>query len=415
MMAVRVRRGRLWAVLSFVTALATILVTLGSTAWAEDESSLPLAAQALTSSITISADQLPGFESPPPVITGASAIVLDLASGEVLHSKASDMQRAMASTTKMMTAVIVIENMDLTTQITISENAASQPELEVWTKAGDVFSVEQLLYSLMVPSHNQAAVALAEGFPGGESEFVARMNSKAAELGMTNTRFVNPSGLDASGHYSTAADLAALARYAMTDERVGPVFRDLARTREYALQGSEETGTLMLRTSNELLLTYDWITGVKTGDTPNAKECLVASGTRSGVSILSVLLGVEVQGDVFTESRELLEYGFAQYQYATVLDEGAAIAEAYLPHEEEPLKLVAEERCGAALSKGQTLTATVVIDRALVLPVEADEVVGRVELSIDGQPVGHVDVVTARAAEKLTLGTKISRFFSGIF
>ena len=130
---------------------------------------------------------------------------------------------------------------------------------------------------------------------------------------------------------------------------------------------------------------------------------------------MSVVLGVEVHEEVFTESRALLEYGFAQYQYATVLDEGVAIAEAALPHEEDPLLLVAEERVGAALSRGQSLTATVVIDRALVLPVEAGEAVGRVELEVDGRSVGSVSIVTSRPVARPTLGSKIARFFSGLF
>jgi len=415
MKALRVRRGRLRALFSLTIALTAIVATLAGAAWAEESTSLPLRAEPLTSTITIAADDLPGFDSPAPDISGLSAIVVDLSSGELLYGKAEDTQRPMASITKMMTAVIVLENMDLGAEITISENAASKSEIEQWTAAGEVYTVEQLLYSMMVPSHNQAAVALAEGFPGGESAFVARMNSRAAELGMNSTHFANPSGLDATGHYSTAADLALLARYAMTDEKIGSRFRDIVQTREYPLRNADGTGTLVLRTSNDLLLTYDWVTGVKTGETPRAKSCLVAAGSRNGVDILSVVLGVEIHEEVFTESRALLEYGFAQYQYATILDEGLAIAEASLPHEEDPLWLVAEERVGAALSKGQSLTATVVIDRALILPVEAGEAVGRVDLDVDGRSAGSVSIVTSRSVARPTLGSKIARFFSGLF
>ena len=201
----------------------------------------------------------------------------------------------------------------------------------------------------------------------------------------------------------------------MTDEKIGLRFREFVQTREYALQTSGGTSTLVMRTRNELLLTYDWIKGVKTGETPRARSCLMASGSRNGAGVISVVLGVEAHEEVFTESRDLLEYGFSRYKHVTVLDEGQAIAEASLSHEVEPLQLVAEEKASAALSKGQTLTATVVIDRAVVLPVDAGETVGRLELSIDGQSVGAVDLVTARAVEKPTLGSKIARFFSRIF
>jgi D-alanyl-D-alanine carboxypeptidase (penicillin-binding protein 5/6) len=316
----------------------------------------------------------------------------------------------------MMTAVIVLESMDLTDRVTMSANAVSKPELETWTKAGEILTVEQLLYSLMVPSHNQAAVALAEAFQGGEPAFVARMNAKATELGMTGTRYANPSGLDVPGrHYSTAADLATLAKYAMTNEKISPMFRKLISTREYSLQVPGQTGTIVFRTTNELLSMWDWIIGVKTGETPNAKSCLVAAGKKNGTTVLSVVLGQPDNATCFTESSDLLEYGFSQYQYVTILDKGAAIAEATVPGEEQPVQLVAKDKVGKELSKGQSLTAKVVIDRALVLPLEAGQTVGRVELTVGGESAGSVELVTSGAAHRTTLGTKIARFFSGLF
>ncbi len=393
-----------------------MLVAFAGVAWAADtDTTLPVIAEPQTSSITISADDLPALDTSPPALTARSALVMDLDTGEVLYGKAEGAQAAMASTTKMMTAVVVLEEMDPQAKITISENAASQSELETWTKAGDVFTVEQLLYSMMVPSHNQAAVALAEGYPGGETAFVSRMNAKAAELGLTGTHFVNPSGLDTPGHYSTAADLAALARYAMRDETIGARFRELAQTREYSLQTTGEAGTLVFKTTNELLSMYDWIIGVKTGETPNAGSCLVAAGTRHGISVLSVVMGVGTHEEVFTESLDLLEYGFARYQYVTVLNEGAAVAEAQVPWEVEPLELVTAEEVGKELSEGQSLTATVTVGSDLKLPVEAGQAVGWVELSVDGVAVGTVDVVTTRACDKPTLGSKIADFFSDLF
>jgi D-alanyl-D-alanine carboxypeptidase (penicillin-binding protein 5/6) len=388
---------------------------MAGVAWADTSATLPLAAEPLTSSITISADELSGFGSAAPAVTSRSAFVMNLDTGKTLYAKDASAQLPMASTTKIMTAVIVLENMDLNAQVTVSAEALLVTELEDWTKAGDVFTVEQLLYSLMVPSHNRAALALAEAFPGGVTAFVERMNAKARELGMKGTKYVNPSGLDKPGHYSTAADLATLTKYAMTDEKIGPTFRTLAQTREYSLQAPGQSGTTVFRTSNELLAMYDWIIGVKTGDTPLAKACLVAAGTKDGTTVVSVVLGQPDHDRCFTESQDLLEYGFSQYHFVTVLDKGVAIAEAAVSAEDQPLQLVAKEKVGKQLSKGQSLTAKVVIDRAIVLPVEAGQVAGRVELSVDGQAAGSVDLVTSRAAHKPTLGTKIARFFAGLF
>jgi D-alanyl-D-alanine carboxypeptidase (penicillin-binding protein 5/6) len=416
MMALSVRRGRLRALLSFAIALITVLVTMVGVAWADSTTALPVLAQPLTSEVTVSADQLPGFKSEPTDITSPEALVVNLDDNKVLYEKNSHTSVPMASTTKMMTAVVALENMDLTKQVTMSANAVSKSELEVWTKAGDVFTVEQLLYSLMVPSHNQAAVALAEAFPGGETAFVAKMNAKAKELGLTGTHYTNPSGLDAPGHHSTAADLAALARYAMNNETIGPIFRKLVSTREYSLEvAGSQTGALVLRTTNELLASYDWIIGVKTGETPLAKSCLVAAGTRGGVTIISVVLGQPDHPTCFTESQELLEYGLSQYPYALILGKGAAIAEAKVPGETEPLQIVAKEEVGKGLAKGQSLTAKVVIDHELVLPVKAGVVVGHLELTVDGNAAGSVDLVTGRDAKKPTLGSKILRFFSRLF
>jgi serine-type D-Ala-D-Ala carboxypeptidase (penicillin-binding protein 5/6) len=414
MMALSFLRGRLQALLSFGIALITVLVTTAGFAWA-DTASTPVLAEPLTSSITISANDLGGFSSTPPAITSPSAIVINQATGEVLFEKNSHAALPMASTTKMMTAIVVLESMDLNAQVTMSENAVSQSELDVWTKAGDVFTVEQLLYSLMVPSHNQAAVALAEAFPGGEPAFVARMNARASELGMTGTHYINPSGLDRPGHQSTTADLAALARFAMNDEKIGATFRKLISTREYALQVPGQSGTLIFNTTNELLAMYDWITGVKTGETPLAKTCLVAAGTKDGASVISAVLGQPDHGLCFTESKDLLDYSLSQYKYVTILEQGAAIAEAVVPYQDTPLQLVAKDKVGMGLSKGQTVTAKVVIDHPVILPVEAGQVFGRVELSVDGQSAGSGDLVASRSVGRPTLGSKIAHFFAGLF
>jgi D-alanyl-D-alanine carboxypeptidase (penicillin-binding protein 5/6) len=416
MMALTVRRVRLRALLSFAIVLITVLATMVGVAWADTSTTLPLVAEPLTSSITINADDRSGFATTPPAVTSPSALVVNLDTGTVLYRKNERARLAMASTTKMMTAVIVLESMDLTSRVTMSANALSQHELETWTKTGEVLTVEQLLYSLMVPSHNQAAVALAEAFQGGESAFVARMNAKATELGMTGTRYANPSGLDVPGlHYSTAADLAALAKYAMTNEKISPMFRKLVSTREYSLAVPGQTGTVVFRTTNELLSMWDWIIGIKTGETPNANSCLVAAGTKNGSTVLSVVLGQPDHATCFTESSDLLEYGFSQYHYVTILEKGSAIAEATVPGEDQPVQIVAKEKVGKELSKGQSLTAKVVIDRALVLPVEAGQTVGRIELTVGGKSGGSVELVTSAAAHRPTLGTKIARFFSGLF
>ena len=412
------RPGRKRALLLFVSLSLTVLVSLVGIACTSATTTPPSYLQPKTVSVTLYAADLGAGGSTSPNITSPCALVVNLDSGVVLYQRNPMDQRAMASTTKMMTAVVVLESMELSTQVTISQQVVDTWEKQKWVRPGDVLTVEQLLYALMVPSANQAAVALAQAYPGGESAFVQRMNTKAAELGMTGTHYVNPHGLDPKGaqagqHYSTARDLAILARYAMLDGPIGETFRKLVSTREYGLQIDGHEGVEVLQSTNELLNTLDWIIGVKTGETPEAKTCLVAAAERDGLRVLSVVLGQPEHARCFTESRTLLDYGLSQYSLATILEKGEAVAEAVIPFQDESLRLVASEAVEAHLFKGQSVTATMVIDRPVVLPVEAGEVFGRVELLVDGADAGSVDLVAEVSVGETTLGQKLSFWSSG--
>ena len=244
----------------------------------------------------------------PPAIHAESAIVIDMNSGQILYSHDANTCRRMASTTKIMTALIVLKNMRLDQVVTVSAHAASTPPQSVGLRAGDRVTVGQLLYGALVWSGNDAAEALAEAGGGGsEKAFVAKMNRMAASLGLTNTHFVNPHGLDAPGQYSTARDLAKLARYAMQNAQ----FRKIVSTDSYTIKlpGREP---FVLHNVNKLVRTVDWVTGVKTGSTSQAGYCLVASGTRNGERVLSVVLGEPTSDLNWSESKALLEYGFAR-------------------------------------------------------------------------------------------------------
>jgi D-alanyl-D-alanine carboxypeptidase len=256
MMPLSVRRGRQLALLLFVVILAIAIATLVGVARAETATTLQPAVDPQTSNFTVNAADLGGFGTAPPVLTSPSVYVANMDSGKVLYELNARTRRPMASTTKMMTAILILENMDLATSLTASDKAAQTWELEDWLEAGDVLTVEQLLYALMVESANRAAVVLAEGCSGSEEAFVGLMNAKAAELGLNDTHYTNSHGLDAPGHYSTAADLAALARYAMTDETFGM----LAQTSEYTTQIPGHDTPTVFETTNHLKTQYDWVT-----------------------------------------------------------------------------------------------------------------------------------------------------------
>jgi D-alanyl-D-alanine carboxypeptidase (penicillin-binding protein 5/6) len=413
-----VRRGRLYPALVFLVALALIIGTTVGVARGTSSTTISTTASTTGSSastgsrqeslgFTVSASDLGDFSNSPPTIKSPSAIVINMTTGKVIYEHNAHTIRPMASTTKIMTATLVLERMSLTDQVVVSANAVNTPEPVPFLKVGDVFTVEQLLYAMLLRSANSAAVALAEACAGTVDDFAALMNQKAAELGMNDTHFVNPNGLDASGHHSTAADMAILARYAMQNAE----FRKIVSTETYKLP-LPGRGTLTCTNTDQLLGKYDWVTGIKTGLTPKAEQCFVGAGTKDGVNIISVILGQPSTSLCFSESKALLLYGFSQYRFVDLLDKGTVVAEAEVPyHLDGLLQLVTADSLQMELYKTETVTVSPVIDRPLTLPVQKGDVFGKVTLTVDGSEVGSVDLVAAQSFEETRLGRKVAYFW----
>jgi D-alanyl-D-alanine carboxypeptidase (penicillin-binding protein 5/6) len=248
-----------------------------------------------------------------PYISAVAAYLMDPDTGDVLYEKNANKSYAMASTTKIMTAIVAIENSSLSDNVQISEHAAAVGESSAWLSKGETLTVEQLLYALLLQSANDAAVALAEGVAGSEQAFVDMMNQKAADLGATNTHFSNPHGLDQAGHYTSARDLATIAAYAMSNQE----FRTIVQTKKYEIPWEGHPYPRVLENHNKLLSSYSWVTGIKTGYTANAGLCLVASGMKDGRQVISVVLNGG--NGYWDESMSLLNYGFdsfARVEYA---------------------------------------------------------------------------------------------------
>jgi len=408
MMGLKARRGRLYPLLVLLCVLAVIAAMAGVARGASTTTTFRPQVDEVAATFTVRAADLGDFPVKAPAIQSPSAVVIDMSTGRVLYEWDAHVRRPMASTTKIMTAVLVLEKLDLTEEIEASEKAALTYEPKMWLKEGDRLTVEQLLYALLVRSANAAAVALAEACSGSVEAFVAEMNDKAAELGMNDTHFRNPHGLDEEGHYSTAADMAIVARYAMKDA----TFRKMVSTETYSLALRGRSEPVVFENTNQLLGEVDWVTGIKTGLTPRAEQCLVASGTRDGVSVISVVLGQPSSAVCWAESKTLMEYGFSQYRHVTLLEEGTAVAEADVPYQVDgPVRLVTESVVEMELYKKDSVTSTVVVERDLVLPVSQGETFGHVRLEIEGEVVKTVDLVADRSCNKTTLGGKIVYFF----
>lgn len=235
-----------------------------------------------------------------PTVTAASALLIDLESGQALYEKAAAEPRPPASTAKLMTALVVLDQAPLDEAVVVTANAGETGDSTMGLEPGERLSVEELLYGMLIPSGNDAAVALAEHVAGTEADFVAMMNARARTMGLSATNFVNVHGLDANGQTTSAADLAIIAGAALEH----PVINRIVATPSATVAGHA------LRNTNELLGTYDGADGVKTGTTDEAGECLVASVTRGGRRTLLVLLG---STDRFTDARKLFDHARDAY------------------------------------------------------------------------------------------------------
>jgi len=374
----------------------------GSAVGANPVTALPVEGS-VQSSFTVSAEELGDFGAEAPAIASPSAIVVNMTTGRVLFEKNASKQRPMASTTKIMTCVLILEQMELDTKVEVSAEAAGTSETVPWLREGDILTVDDLLHALMVRSSNPAAVALAEACSGSLEAFVDAMNTKAKELGLHDTHFVHPSGLDRDGHLSTAADMAELARYAMLDEK----FRELVSTKKYVIR-LPGRDPVVCENTNKLLGEVEWVTGVKTGLTPRAEQCLVGSGTKDGVNVVSVILGQPSSRVCWEESKALLEYGFSQYRYLDLMEQGLAVAEASVPYQlNDRLRLVTTEAVRLELHKDESATTTVEVDRPLTLPVVEGEVFGHVTLTVNDVVVDEVDLVADRSFDQVSLGSKV--------
>lgn len=241
-------------------------------------------------------------------------VVYDRSSKTVLFGKNEDVKSAMASTTKIMTATIILENANLSETVTVSRKAGGTGGSRLGLKKGDKTTVGDLLYGLMLRSGNDAAVALAEHVGGSVVEFANMMNKKAEELGLTNTHFVTPHGLDNSEHYTTAEELAKLTDYALQNEK----FAEIVGTKVTTIYINNQPR--QIANTNELLGVLNGVVGVKTGFTNNAGRCLVTETKRGNLDIIVIVLGADTKKYRTKDSINLIEYTYSNYVMVNLQD-----------------------------------------------------------------------------------------------
>ncbi len=364
---------------------------------------------------TVQAANTPQAENAgmPVDVPAKSAILLEQSTGQVLCEMNADEQMPPASITKIMTLLLVMEAIESgrlspDETVTASPHACSMGGSQIWLEPGEQMTVQELVKATAVASANDASVALGEQIAGSEEAFVEMMNNRAAELGMTNTHFVNCTGLDAPGHLTTARDIAVMAKELIQHPMI----------REYSSiwMDSLRDGATQLVNTNKLVRFYDGATGLKTGTTDGAGSCLAATATRGGLSLVAVSLGSATSDERFTSCRRMLDYGFANYSIA----QPPQVDEQFLPVKvlggtEEFVTPVSREPEGIVVKKGdeKKLEQTVEISPEVKAPIQKGQVIGTVIVAIDGKEVGRYAIEAGSDVPKMTFTTAFSRLLKG--
>ena len=313
-------------------------------------------------------------------ISARRAEAVDAITGRVLYARSAEEQALIASTTKMMTALVVCEQCNVLSRYRIPKEAVGIEGSSMYLREGEVLTVQELLYGLMLSSGNDAAVALACFCGGNPSDFVELMNDKARVLGLSGTHFANPNGLDAKDHYSTAKDLAALAAYAMDN----PIFAKTVSTKTVSAGGRA------LRNHNKLLWMVEGAEGVKTGYTKAAGRALVSSASREGRRIIAVTLDAP---DDWNDHKKMLEEGFSQYRVRRVLSKGQEVGFVPVVGGEGKVRLLSDRDFDYALSETDRPQLALAGQNFVYAPVETGEEAGFAYVMLNGKAVGKIPLV----------------------
>ncbi|MGB3633852.1 MAG: D-alanyl-D-alanine carboxypeptidase family protein [Rubrobacteraceae bacterium] len=330
--------------------------------------------------------QEPVAQEPSSPSVGARAwTLMDIRTGEYLAGKNAEKRLPMASTTKIMLALVTLEDGSLNEEVIISKKAASYAVplySNVGLFAGDTVSVRELLMASIISSGDDAAYALAEHLGDGSvNEFVGKMNRRADELGLEDTNFENPVGFDARDHYSSARDLAQMTRGAFEN----PEFREIVATAETAITTQDRT--IPLVSTNDLLFTYELATGVKTGTTPDAGPSLVASGASGNESYITVVLDDEER---FSDTITLMEHGFGTYDRRNLAVKGKQYARANVPYRRgEKISVVARNDVPGLVDEDPRVEREVALVEEMPGVVRAGDRLGDLLVKVDGERVGE--------------------------
>lgn len=333
-------------------------------------------------------------------------IVYDRISKSMIIGKNEDIKSAMASTTKIMTTIVILEKADLNETVTVSAKAGGTGGSRLGLKRGDKASVRDLLYGLMLRSGNDAAVALAEHVGGSVKGFTELMNEKASELGLTNTHFVTPHGLDDANHYTTALELAKLTDYAMNNE----TFSKIVGTKSITIYINNQPR--QINNTNELLGVLNGVVGVKTGFTNNAGRCLVTETKRNNMDIITIVLGADTKKDRTKDSVNLIEYTYSKYKMYNIEEKIIEEFNKWKNINEKRILITKGKQSNPKLALGAIEKAIIPIcddDKIeysinalteVEAPVEQWNVMGTLTVKLNGEILENIDIVNINEVQK---------------
>ena len=348
-------------------------------------------------------------------IKAKSVVLMEPNTGKVLYESNSDEKLPPASITKIMSLLLVMEAIDrgdisLETVVTASEHACSMGGSQIWLEPGETMTVNDLLKAAVIASANDACVALGETVAGSEEGFVALMNERAGELGMTNTHFVNCTGLDAEGHLTSAYDVALMSS--------ALIKHDLIKDYSTVWMDTLRDGKSELVNTNKLVRFYEGTTGLKTGTTSTAKYCLSATAERNGLELVAVVMAGESSNDRFGGAKKLLDYGFANYNYSSI-DAGleGILKLEVLKGTQKTVEVSPQSTLNVLLPKSASgkIERKTVLSENVTAPVKKGDVLGTVTVTLDGEQLGEIPLVAKNSVKRLTLGVTLGWILKGLF
>ena len=344
-------------------------------------------------------------------LSAKSAVLYEPVTQRIIFGLNEEERMPMASTTKIATAITVLENMKLSDMVTVSKKAAETEGSSIWLEEGEKMSVEDLLYGLMLASGNDAAVALCEHLSDDGNRFITLMNESAKRIGCNNTSFMNPNGLDQDGHYTTALDLAKITSYGLCN----PKFKEIVATQKKSISWENHKYRRIIQNHNKLLKMYDGYIGVKTGYTKKDGRCLVSAAERNGITLVAVTLNAP---DDWNDHIKMLDYGFEKLELKEIINKNQKFTPVKVGNlENEFISIMYKEGCKIPVLISDVVNTKNIIKRVNA-PVLKNQPIGYTEVYLNDSLVKKIEIVSNTSVDlpaKITVLDNLNKILINIF